>query len=94
MRTVTGTFPLTPMAGSSIFGPMNTRAPRGHGASRAGRITLHALAAVVLYLVLCTVLWLGLQVSPAWGTAGFAGWLGLVAAWIWWVRRRGRREHE
>ena len=50
------------------------------------------LAAVVLYLALCTVLWLGLQVSPAWGTAGFAGWLGLVAAWIWWTRRRGRRE--
>ena len=48
MRTITGTFPLIPMAGSSIFGLMNTRAPREHGASRAGRVALHALAAVVL----------------------------------------------
>ncbi len=56
------------------------------------RIALHVLAAVVLYLALCAVLWLGLQVNPTGGTAGFVVWVGLVAAWIWWTRRRGRRE--
>ena len=69
---------------------MSARAPKQRGSSRAGRIALHVLAAIVLYLALCTVLWLGLQVSPAWGTAGFVAWIGLAAAWIWWSRRRGR----
>ena len=64
----------------------------GRAATSFGRIALHVLAVVVLYLALCTVLRLGLQVDPAWGTVGFAVWLGLIAAWVRWTRRRGRRE--
>ena len=87
-----GTLPSPPAFGTFDSAFMNASPPRRRGTTGFGRIALHVLAAVVLYLALCTVLWLGLQVSPAWGTAGFAGWLGLVAAWIWWTRRRGRRE--
>ena len=86
-----GAVSVAPAVGSSILGFMSARTPRQRGASRAGHIALHVLAAVVLYLALCTVLWLGLQVSPAWGTAGFVAWVGLVAGWIWWSGRRKRR---
>ena len=79
-----------PAVGASILGFMNTQGPKKRRADKVGRIALHVLAAIVLYLALTTVLWLGLQVSPVWGTAGFIGWIALVAAYVRWARRRGR----
>ncbi len=87
-----GRFPSPPAFGAFNSDFVNADPPRLRGAVGFRRIALHVLAAIVLYLALCTVLWLGLQVNPAWGTAGFVGWLGLVAAWSWWTRRRGRCE--
>ena len=71
-------------------GFVNADPPRRRGATGFGRIAIRVLAAVVLYLALCTVLWLGLQVNPTWGTAGFVVWVGLVAACVRWAKKRAR----
>lgn len=88
-----GRSPSAPTTGTFPLGFVNAAPLRRRGTAGFGRIAFHVVAAVVLYLALCTVLWLGLQVNPTWGTAGFVVWAGLVAAWIWWTRRRGRRKH-
>ena len=89
-----GRFPSPPAFGAFNSDFVKADPPRRRGAAGFGRIALHILAAVVLYLALCTVLWLGLQVSPVWGTVGFVVWVGLIAACIRWTRRRGRHRGE
>lgn len=49
---------------------------------KALKILAHLAAIAVLYLALATAMWLGLQVSPVYGSVAFVVFIALVVLYI------------